>query len=234
MQDDHCLFCGKQFHQSPRKYTLKCCSPSCAAKVAASVSVKTRKSSVDLDKAIALYKSGLSLKEVGIALGKSETAIYKQFKKHKVQRRSPVETRVRTKDADEMVELYEIMKLSIVDISNYFDDLCPETVRRVLMRSGVKVRSMREGVVLKTGSILTDDLIPVLLKRRYEEGLNCGVIARRFGVNPGMIKGFFARQRKQVANWVQMGRSRDEIAESLKTTSDIVAKMIEQMAANSA
>jgi hypothetical protein len=68
----------------------------------------------------------------------------------------------------------------------------------------------------------------VLLKRRYEEGLSCGVIARRFGVNPGMIKEFFARQRKQVANWLQMGRSRDEIAECLKTTSDIVTKIVAQ------
>lgn len=228
MLDSQCLFCGKQFQQPPRKYTLKCCSPPCAAKIGASLSVKNRKSSVDIEKAIALYNSGLSLKQVGIALGKSETAIYKQFKKHKVQRRSPVETRVRTKDADEIVELYETMKLSITDISSYFDDLCPETVRRVLKRSGVKVRSIREGVVLKTGSILTDDLIPVLLKRRYEEGLSCGVIARRFDVSRGMIKGFFARVRKQVANWLQMGKSRDEIAECLKTTSDIVTKIVQE------
>ena len=228
MQDSQCLFCGKQFQQPPRKYTLKCCSSSCAAKVAASMSVKNRKSLVDIDKAIALYNSGLSLKQISLALGMSETAIYKQFKKHKVQRRSPVGTRMRMKDADEIGELYKTMKLSTVDISNYFDDLCPETVRRVLMRSGVKVRSMREGVVLKTGSILTDDSIPLLLKRRYEEGLSCGVIARRFGVNSGMIKGFFARQRKQVANLVQMGRSRDEIAEFLQITSDIVGKIIEQ------
>lgn len=232
MLDSQCLFCGKQFQQPPRKYTLKCCSSSCAAKIGASQAASNRKSSIDLDKAIALYKSGLSVRQVGVALGLSEGAIYKQFKKHKVQRRSPVETRVRTKDADEIVELYETMKLSIVDISNYFDDLCPETVRRVLMRSGVNVRSIREGVVIKTGSILTDDVIPLLLKRRYEEGLNCGVIARRFGVSRCVIKGFFTRQRKQVANWVQLGRNRDEIAESLQTTSDIVGKIIESVASS--
>lgn len=222
-----CAVCENSF-KSYLKSKRKCCSISCAAKIGASKAALNRKSSVDINKAIALYKSGLSVRQVGFTLGMSETAIYKQFKKHKVQRRSPVETRIRTKDADEIVELYEIMKLSIVDISNYFDDLCPETVRRVLMRSGVKVRSSREGVVLKTGSILTDDLIPLLLKRRYEEGLNCGAIAQRFGVSRCVIKGFFSRQRKQVANWVQLGRSRDEIAESLQTTSDIVAKIFEQ------
>lgn len=224
-----CGWCNKSFGQPKCKYMRKCCSISCAAKVGANRAVLNRKSSIDIDKAVILYNSGLSVKQVGIALKMSEGAVYRQFVKHKIQRRSSNSGITRTKNADEIVDLYETVKLSTVDISNYFGDLYPETVRRVLIRSGVKVRSPREGVVLKNGSIFTEELIPLLLKRRYEEGLSYGVIAKRFGVTGCVIKGFFARQRKQVSCWLQSGISPDEISGYLQTTSEIVAKIIERI-----
>ena len=108
-----CAVCENLFDYIPKSsYVRKCCSLSCAAKIAAQKSVERRKSLIDIERARALYESGLTLKQVASVLGKSKAGIRKQLHKHGIKWREPNDYKIRTKDKDEIIELYQTFKLS--------------------------------------------------------------------------------------------------------------------------
>jgi DNA-binding CsgD family transcriptional regulator len=156
--------------------------------------------SADIEQLKQLYNSGLSLEQCCNAVGlKSPGSLLKRLRRHGVKIRTLTEVtqgRSLTLPKEAVINMYQA-GLSCKDIGEHFE-CSRRTVYKYLKLWDVKLRSREDAVALATGSLLNQSSRELILKLRFEKGMNCRAIACRTGISRDVVKRYCYLHKKKL------------------------------------
>lgn len=139
-----------------------------------------RRRDVEAEEVVSLYRTGLSMTQIGKRMGASRKVIQRRLLELEEPIRPLSETQVLRYDlkmkTEDVVQMYRVGK-SISQIAEYFG-VHSSTIRKRLQKAKEPIRSCSEGKTLRHGKGLDNSTIQKL----YADGFSVGEIAEKFGV----------------------------------------------------
>lgn len=158
--------------------------PNAATRKKMSEKAPMRRHDISTDEIITLYRSGLSMTQIGEKLNSGHRTIGKRLLSAKEPIRSMSEAltmRMGPKASDEEISQMYLSGLDSVEIAEKLD-VDPTTIRKRLHKGGT-MRSRSEAQTMRRG--LLDDAEVVKL---YREGMSLLQVAKKFGVSHPAIR----------------------------------------------